>query len=529
MKCPLGLKKLVLKLLLQKKMENGLRKAVSYLRVSSKEQQELGFSIPSQKRLLREYAKANNLEIVQEFSEAETAKKAGRKEFGKMIKFLKRGSSPKIVLVEKTDRLYRNIKDWVILDDLDLEIHLVKENLVLSVDSRSSEKFMHGIKVLMAKNFIDNLSEESSKGMREKARQGLYPSNAPLGYLNDPVSKTIHPDNHRAPEVRRLFEHYAAKKPSYARMADFAESIGLKSRRGFRVSPELIRKLLRNPIYIGDVPWNGEIFKGKHEPLISRDLFLEVQGRLGGSHNPQIQNHHFAFRGLLTCGNCGCLITPERKKGKYVYYHCTHNGSPCTEKSIREEGLMEQLGESLKLMAITPERAEWLRQALQESHLDQKEYQKKETKRATQGIEEIHHKQGILYDDKLAGVIPPLFWEKKFKELEEQKEKFQADIERISGATADYYEDGIKLIELGQRAYSLYVMADEDEKRNLLDFVYQNCTLKGGKVSIEFRKPFDLYVDAALLEKKLTEENETFEANHPVWYPRRDSNPRPPD
>ena len=83
------------------------------------------------------------------------------------------------MLVEKTDRLYRNLKDWVTLDDLDLEIHFVKENVILSHDSRSSEKFIHGIKVLMAKNYIDNLSEETKKGMLEKAEQGIYPTVAP--------------------------------------------------------------------------------------------------------------------------------------------------------------------------------------------------------------------------------------------------------------------------------------------------------------------------------------------------------------
>ena len=70
------------------------------------------------------------------------------------------------------------------MDELDLEIHFVKENVVVSQDSRSSEKFMHGIKVLMAKNFIDNLSEETKKGMLEKAEQSIYPSFAPIGYKN---------------------------------------------------------------------------------------------------------------------------------------------------------------------------------------------------------------------------------------------------------------------------------------------------------------------------------------------------------
>src|SRR5438132_8128412 len=88
------------------------------------------------------------------------------------------------MLVEKTDRLYRNLKDWMTVDELDVEMHFPKEGVVYSRESRSSEKFMHGIKVLMAKNYIDNLSEETRKGMTEKAEQGFWPSSAPLGYRN---------------------------------------------------------------------------------------------------------------------------------------------------------------------------------------------------------------------------------------------------------------------------------------------------------------------------------------------------------
>jgi site-specific DNA recombinase len=89
-----------------------------------------------------------------------------------MLALLRANPSCRTILVEKTDRLYRNIRDWVTVDDLDLEVRFVKENAVVSKDSRSSDKFMHGIKVLMAKNYVDNLSEEVKKGQREKAAQG---------------------------------------------------------------------------------------------------------------------------------------------------------------------------------------------------------------------------------------------------------------------------------------------------------------------------------------------------------------------
>ena len=131
--------------------------------------------------LLRRYGSELKLAI-EEFSDVETAKTVGRPGFNAMLSYLSKHRECRVVLVEKTDRLYRNLKDHVTLAEADLEIHFVKENFILTKDSRSSEKFMHGLNVLMAKNYIDNLSEEVKKGVRTKAGRGLWPSYAPLGY-----------------------------------------------------------------------------------------------------------------------------------------------------------------------------------------------------------------------------------------------------------------------------------------------------------------------------------------------------------
>ena len=141
------------------------KNCVLYTRVSSKEQEKEGFSIPAQQKLLRTYAVDNQFFIAKEFQDIETAKQSGRVSFTDMLNFFTANPSIKTLLVEKTDRLYRNLKDWVTIDELELEVHFVKENVVLSDNSRSGEKFMHGIRVLMAKNYIDNLSEETRKGM----------------------------------------------------------------------------------------------------------------------------------------------------------------------------------------------------------------------------------------------------------------------------------------------------------------------------------------------------------------------------
>src|SRR5437879_13870347 len=98
-----------------------------------------------------------------------------------MVKFLKIHRDCRIILVEKTDRLYRNLRDAVTLEDLDVEIHLVKEGQVISKDAKSQTKLIHGMHLVLARHYIENLREEVNKGMREKAEQGIYLSHPPLG------------------------------------------------------------------------------------------------------------------------------------------------------------------------------------------------------------------------------------------------------------------------------------------------------------------------------------------------------------
>jgi site-specific DNA recombinase len=171
-----------------------VRQAILYARVSSKDQEREGYSIPAQLKFLREYAQNHELNVLREFVDVETAKISGRKHFGEMVRFLRDHKTCRIVLVEKTDRLYRNFRDCVTLEDLDVEIHLPKEGQVISKDSKSQAKLVHGIQLVIARNYIENLRDEVRKGMREKAAQGIYPSRPPLGYRNNKLLRTIEVD-----------------------------------------------------------------------------------------------------------------------------------------------------------------------------------------------------------------------------------------------------------------------------------------------------------------------------------------------
>src|ERR1700730_1752534 len=214
--------------------EGPTTRVVLYARVSSKDQEKEGFSIPAQLRLLRDYAASKGFEIAEEFTDVETAKASGRTNFGQMLAYLKKHSGVcRTILVEKTDRLYRNIKDYATIDEFDVEVHLVKENEIISRSSRSNEQFVHGIKVLMARNYSQNLGEETVKGMTEKARAGIYPSYAPVGYRN--VNGTdgklvIVPDPDTSSVVTELFERFAVGHHSVKALVKELNSEGVKLR-----------------------------------------------------------------------------------------------------------------------------------------------------------------------------------------------------------------------------------------------------------------------------------------------------------
>ena len=472
-------------------------KALIYARVSSKEQEREGFSIPAQLKYLNDYATKNGFAIIHEFVDVETAKQAGRSAFNEMIEFLREWTNIRTILVEKTDRLYRNFRDYVTLEDLDLEIHLVKESEIINKDSRSHAKFIHGIKVLMAKNYIDNLSEEVKKGMKEKAEHGIYPSFAPLGYVNVEVNekKYIQPDPELAPLIQKLYEWYATGNHSLTDVTEKAHAEGLVYRKtGRKVNKSVIHKILKNPIYTGDFIWNGKRYKGVHEPIISKDLFERVQSVKAekGRHRGRHHKRKWAFQGLISCGHCGCAFTAEIKKGRYVYYHCTGYHGKCPEKYVREEEIASQFGEALRAIKLDDEVLEWMVTALRESHGDEKRYHDEMISSLHDQYQKLQDRIDTMYIDKLDGRISQDYFDSKSEAWRKEQAGILEKIERHQGANQTYFDEGVRLLELAQRVVILYEKQNMMEKRKLLDFVLSNSTWKDGQLIPNYRKPFDL-------------------------------------
>ena len=509
------------------------KQAVIYARVSTKEQEKEGFSIPAQLKLLKEYAAAQGFTVAQELVDVETAKQTGRAGFGEMVAYLRAHPAVRVLLVEKTDRLYRNLKDWVTVDELDVEIHFAKEGVVLSHESRSSEKFMHGIKVLMAKNYIDNLSEEARKGMQEKAEQGIWPTVAPLGYRNvagPDGKKIIEPDPETAPIIARLFEWYAAGSFSLREATKKVRAVGLVHRKsGAPVPTSTVHSILRNRLYSGEFGWNGRRYEGKHQPLVSPELWERVQGVLDDrqANKHRRAKHNFAFSGLIACGHCGCSIVGEIKKQRYIYYHCTGYKGRCEEPYVREEVLERQFSDRLGQLSFDDEALEWVREALHASHAD-------ETREHEGAIERLHteHKRlqsrlDAMYIDKLDGRVDATFYERMSTSWREEQTRRLREIERHQAANKSYMDEGVRLLELARNARRLFERQEPREKRRLLNFLVSNCSWKSGELTATLRQPFDLLAKTTLALEKGKAAGGIANGPSQIWLPGPDSNQRP--
>lgn len=415
-------------------------KCALYARVSSKEQEKEGYSIPAQRTLLREYARKQQMTVVREFVDVETAKKAGRSEFGNMVKHFQSNLGVRAILVEKTDRLYRNFKDYALLEELDVELHLVKENEVISKSSRSHAKFVHGIKVLMAKNFIDNLSEEVKKGLREKVERGDWPHQAPLGYLNNKSTRLVDTDVNKAPLIKILFELYSTGECSLSEVREKISALGLTSRTGKKLSKSMVDSILQNPFYFGDFVWGGERYHGNHQPIVTSELFNKVRSVRESNSKPKTKTTKFPFRGLLTCARCGCAITAEIKKHKYVYYHCTGGKGKCDQLYVREETLDEAFSIVVKEVKIESNIVDWIVKALKDSYKDEKLFRQGELTRLKKRSSCLQNKLDSAYEDKLEGTIDSTYWKTVSEKWRSEQDVVNLEIEKFQQADRNYVD-----------------------------------------------------------------------------------------
>ena len=472
-------------------------KCVVLCRVSSKEQEETGYSLSAQEKFLNNYREKQGFELTKLFSISESASgKKQREMFDQMIDYVEK-ENINIIICEKVDRLTRNFKDMVMIDEWleqneTRQVHLVKDSLVMHKNSRSQEKLNWGIRILFAKNYVDNLSEEVKKGQKEKLSQGWLPKKPPYGY------KTVGTQGHRehvidesiSPLIKRMFELYATGNYSLKKLEASMYDFGLRTPRGGKVAKSRINDLLRNPFYIGKNLWNKTLTDGKQEHLISIELFNKVQSVLDGKNTPKFRKHNFQFKGLIKCDECGGTITWETQKG-IIYGHCNHYRK-CSQKVwSKEKDVNEVVTSALKELKLdSPRLTEWVRKALKETHEVEIELHQSSQAELKQRYDQIEKRLDKLFDEKVDGNIEESFYKRKLAQYTEEKNDVLKSMKGQANSSDNFRNESLRIYEIAQDATSSYLSGDPDQRHELISHIFEKLTMREGKLEYRYSPDF---------------------------------------
>ncbi len=501
-----------------------------YARKSTDEPDRQVLSIEAQITELKEFAKKENLEIVDIFIESQTAKEPGRPVFNKMLSRIEKGEADGI-LAWHPDRLARNSVDGGRIIYL-LDIGKIKELKFPTFwfEPTPQGKFMLNIAFGQSKYYVDNLSENTKRGLRQKLRRGEWPGYAPLGYLNDLRTHTIVKDPKRAKLVKKLFELYATGNYSLKDLQKIITNEGLLSRQGKQLSISVIQNILQNPFYYGVFRYKGELYQGSHKPIISKKLFDKCQKILKDRARPikRLKKTHI-FRGLFKCGECGCAITSEVQKG-HIYYRCTKKKVPCSQRYIREELLVEKISKILLKFSLP---SAWVEKMIVELEKEKQEKARADfsfVQNLKSQIGNCQRKLEKLLDGYLAGVISQEEYLKAKQKILNQKIELEEKLRNFEREGNRWLELSKKFILASNQAKIVAQKGNLEEKREFLKRIGSNLILLDRNIKYFPRSAWKILENLPNLSAERRRREAQKDINFskiPVWLRGQDSNLQP--
>jgi site-specific DNA recombinase len=480
----------------------GTTAAVLYLRVSTKEQAEMGgevegYSIPAQREAGLRKAQQLNASVVAEFVDrGESAKSADRPELQRLLAFVEE-SPTTYVIVHKVDRLARNRAD-----DVHINLALRKAGVTLvscteNIDETPSGMLLHGIMSSIAEFYSQNLANEVIKGSVQKAKAGGTVGKAPTGYrnirqwVNGREIRTVEVDPERGPLMRWAFDRYATGEWTLRELHDAVTAKGLTSTGGPRTSSKPLslsnfNRLLKTRYYTGVVTYRGVTYPGAHPPLISQQTFDRVQAVLAahGVSGEKQRIHHHYLKGSVFCGRCGSRLSIMNAKNRwgtvYPYFYCLGRAGKrtgCTQRAILIDGVEEAVIEEWARRDLS--KAE--RQDLEAFVLEELQIRRREgdaeRKRQEHRIQQLHDERQKLLQAHYAGAIPLELLKSEQARITretEQAERLLAASQLRFGEVAHALQQALDLVENCQ---ATYVSVDARTRRRMNQALFERLVV----------------------------------------------------
>ncbi len=425
-----------------------------YVRKSTDVEDKQVLSIAAQIVELKEFAKRMGIYIADIIIEKQTAKKPGRPKFNKMLERIEAGEANGI-LAWLPDRLSRNSIDSGRI------IYMLDENVIVDLkfphfwfENTPQGKYMLANEFNSSKQYVDNLSVNTKRGLRQKVRDGHCPRLAPVGYYNHIKTKTIMVDKKLAEIVRRAFELYATGTKTLDDIAAFlyANGIRTRGRRKKKGDPKSaggnqwhatrVKYMLTDVFYYGHFKYGGVVHEGRHTPIIDKQLFDKVQRVLAARGRAQKRaTAPQPLNMLVRCGNCDCFVTGAHKIKRqqngnvheYTYYRCTHKKKAvvCREKEVREFVLAGQLLPILQSFALPKDWRDYMVSRLEQDETAAEDESEAILRGLRDELDTMNAKLKRLFDLYLEGDIDRDDYKDRQAELMSEKKSLEGKIERV--------------------------------------------------------------------------------------------------
>ncbi len=465
-------------------------KYVAYCRKSTEAEDRQALSIGSQETELRKIADRDGFEITKLFTEAKSAKASGRPVFGEVLQYIQKHGDC-VLLVWKPDRIARNMVDGGMIIEL-MDKGFIKEIRTpeKSFHNTSDDKFMMALDFGIAKKYVDDLSLNVKRGNRAKLEHGGWPSYAPIGYVNDRLTKTLYLDEKIAPYIPRMFERYAKGDVSLLELSNIMYADGLRTRNGKKVMRSFIHRMLKDPFYMGVMFHGGKLYQGNHTPLISKELYDAANEIMDGHRHGRKQKQFFHLRGFLVCAQCECAITASKHKG-HDYYFCTNGKGICDQKKnyIRAEILDGMIAKTLTKLQIDQELVEMAYEAAKVRSATDNSYTDASLQILQNRLKQIEIAQSKLADSFGAEITPETVYTPKMKALTSEATMIMAEIKKMQAEgrkRVSTLEPTQNAFLKGISAQNDYLNGDPEAKRKMLSELLWNFSIKD-KIVQDFR------------------------------------------
>ncbi len=476
-----------------------MKKALVYTRVSDPSQVN-GLSLDVQRDKCLKWAKENGYEVMEVYEDGGKSgtKTVGREGLEDAIIHCQREKIDAVLVID-TDRLARNEIDHFSIKNVlrKLGTQLIAINQPM-IDDSPEGRLMDGMLASINAFYSRLTGRKVKKSLEKKWEDGIYPSWAPLGYINVNIGteekphRVVEIDPKTGPLVKELFELYATGNYSYLFLSQEMYKKGLTSRNGKIICDSSVQQMLSNPFYYGWMKWGGMEKQGIHKPLVSKNLFDQCQF-VAAKHRQFLvrqRKHDFLLRGILFCPKHNSRLTAEwhlyrhdhYKKDKIGYYHCHHQGG-CRDSFIEVNELEKRVANLFKNYQFGQEFIDLVREKVRE-HLNEG---RKNLESKRQGIvnkrKAIESKRDNLEDLLVDGTIGRDAYQRQHFKLQEEigvLDNELAELEDQRNIDTSLIDE---VLALTRNIYQTYLDAPDYLKRHYLRFFFEAIYIDGKKIS----------------------------------------------